>query len=101
MIEPERVDAACKAIYDKLHAEGYLAGTYDTAQPSPWEENADQDVKSTIRVAFLDAYNAFNESRPGRPCSHPEFHNTGRCGEMECSNYAEKHRHPPGWGEIK
>ena len=95
MIEPERADAAAKALYDKLRQESIVLTV------SEWEENREQGVKSIIRVAFLEAYETFQKARPGRPCSHSEYMNTGRCGEMDCSNYGEKHRHPPGWGEIQ
>jgi hypothetical protein len=87
MLEPERVDAGAKALYDKLRRESIVLTV------SEWEENREQDVKSIVRVAYIEAYQAFMRARPGFPCIHDEYWNTGRCASMSCSNYIEKHRH--------
>jgi hypothetical protein len=95
MIEPERAQAAAKAAYNKfkeLTPEMEVAPEWDTLGA---------DVQNDWLLVAIITYQAFVDARPGMPCTHVEWFDTGRCGEMYCSNYAEKHRNPAGYGRIE
>jgi hypothetical protein len=87
MIEPERADAAGQKAFE-MYLE-FPAGSH----PIVWEDLSD-DIKNNWKLLAARTVEEYFTSRPGGPCSHEEYFDTGRCAEMACSNYVEKHRAP-------
>lgn len=95
MLEPERVEASAKYLYSQVYSDNYCDPGGDIVL-AEWDTELDDESKESWRRLAVETYNIYLTARPGPPCTHAEYYDTGRCAEMACSNYVNKHRPPMG-----